>query len=142
MVNPKELILQETRKLYEAMYLFDVKAAKLLGIHVTDLRAVNALEKGPLSPGELSDRLGLTSGSVTTLIGRLEKAGFAQKKKGDVDSRRVEVILKPVFYNKAGVVYGRLGRALQTEFDDIPENDKKSAAEALAKITKGFLKAT
>jgi DNA-binding MarR family transcriptional regulator len=135
-------MLQETRKLYDAMYLFDVRAAKLLGIHVTDLRAVNALEKGPLSAGELSERLGLTSGSVTTLIGRLENVGFVERVKSSIDTRRVAVSLKPHFYKRADRVYGQLGLALTSEFSSTPDAKKQLAAEMLNKMTEGFLKAT
>lgn len=142
MVKPEELILQKTRKLYEAMYLFDAEAAKLLGINVTDLRAVNALEKGPLSAGDLSLRLGLTSGSVTTLIGRLQKAGFVERVKSSMDTRRVEVSLKPDFYKSADRVYGQLGKSLASEFSSTSDANKDIAIEMINKMTEGFLKAT
>jgi hypothetical protein len=48
MVKPVESLLLETRALYEAIYRFDAIAAAELGIHLSDLRCVNALEKGPL----------------------------------------------------------------------------------------------
>lgn len=60
-----QAILTATRRLCEAMCRFDARAAAALGLHVTDLRCVNALKDGPLTAGDIGARLALSSGSVT-----------------------------------------------------------------------------
>ena len=58
------------------------------------LHALEALdEHGPLTPGELGTLLTLTSGSVTALIDRLEKLGWASRNRHPDDRRKVIVTL-------------------------------------------------
>ncbi|MFJ3959145.1 MarR family transcriptional regulator [Arthrobacter sp. NPDC090010] len=73
---------------------FDRESARILGVNETDLRclelAVTAGERG-ISPREIADRLGLTTGSVTTMLVRLEQAGHLTRSPHPSDGRRVIV---------------------------------------------------
>ncbi|WP_328402254.1 MarR family transcriptional regulator [Nocardia sp. NBC_00403] len=54
--------------------------AKALDLGATDLYALNILElTGPMTPGELGARTGLTTGPTTRLIDRLEHAGYVRR---------------------------------------------------------------
>ena len=86
------------RRLGEAMDLFDEQAAAHLGVNRTDLRALNLLEHGPLAAGQISDRLHLTSGSVTTLVDRLLAHGYVTRQTDPENRRRVIVELHPDTY--------------------------------------------
>jgi DNA-binding MarR family transcriptional regulator len=138
MVKPVESLLLETRALYEAIYRFDAIAAAELGIHLSDLRCVNALEQGPLGAGAIGERLGLTSGSVTALIGRLEKAGFVVKTRSVDDARQVEVQLQPIFYQQADAIYARLGQSLSMQFDGLSVAEIAQAIAVINRLTAGF----
>ncbi len=138
MVKPVESLLLETRALYEAIYRFDAIAAAELGIHLSDLRCVNALEKGPLGAGAIGERLGLTSGSVTALIGRLEKAGFVVKTRSVDDARQIEVQLQPIFYQQADAIYARLGQSLASQFDGLNRAEIEQAIAVINRLTAGF----
>jgi DNA-binding MarR family transcriptional regulator len=138
MVKPVESLLLETRVLYEAIYRFDAIAAAELGIHLSDLRCVNALEKGPLGAGAIGERLGLTSGSVTALIGRLEKAGFVVKTRSVDDARQIEVQLQPSFYQQADAIYARLGQSLAMQFDGLNKAEIEQAIAVINRLTAGF----
>jgi DNA-binding MarR family transcriptional regulator len=138
MVKPVESLLLETRALYEAIYRFDGIAAAELGIHLSDLRCINALEKGPLSAGAIGERLGLTSGSVTALIGRLEKAGFVVKTRSVEDARQVGVQLQPSFYQQADAIYARLGQSLSMQFDGLSKAEITQAIAVINRLTAGF----
>ena len=50
-------------------------------------------EVGRSRPGELARRTGLTTGAITGVIDRLEKAGFARRARDSSDRRRV--IIEP-----------------------------------------------
>jgi DNA-binding MarR family transcriptional regulator len=138
MVKPVESLLLETRTLYEAIYRFDAIAAAELGIHLSDLRCVNALEKGPLGAGAIGERLGLTSGSVTALIGRLEKAGFVVKTRSVDDARQIEVQLQPLFYQQADAIYARLGKSLSRQFDGLNRAEIEQAIAVINRLSTGF----
>lgn len=66
--------------------------ARQLGVHQVELTALEHLVVcGGLTPGELGHRLGLTSGGVTALAGRLIDAGHAARAAHPSD-RRMRVI--------------------------------------------------
>lgn len=131
-------ILAATRRLYEAMYRFDAWAAAELGLHVTDLRCVNALESGPLTAGEIGARLALTSGSVTALINRLVRAGFVERVEDAEDRRRAMIALTSKFRAEADRVYSCLGRAISAEFAQVSHADSRAAIDTIAKLEAGF----
>jgi DNA-binding MarR family transcriptional regulator len=65
-----------------------------VGISRSDYEALEALdERGSLTPGELGTLLSLTSGSVTALIDRLERLGWASRNGHPEDRRKVVVTL-------------------------------------------------
>lgn len=78
-----------------AMVLHGLHAARSCGLGGTDLYALNLLDlDGPMTPGELSARTGLTTGPTTRLIDRLEAAGFVRRSPSPDDRRKV--IVEPV----------------------------------------------
>jgi DNA-binding MarR family transcriptional regulator len=76
--------------------LFHQAVADRVGLHVTDLRCLNVLaQAGPLMAGELGQQLGLgTTGAVTRMVDRLERAGYVRRQVDPRDRRRV--IIQPV----------------------------------------------
>jgi DNA-binding MarR family transcriptional regulator len=79
---------------------FDEHVAARLGINRTDLRALDILDQrgGSIAAGELAEAMHLSSGAITTLIDRLERAGFARRRRDESDRRRVLVELTPKMY--------------------------------------------
>lgn len=70
-------------------------AAGRLGLALVDFKCLTALlERGSATAGELMQRTGLTSGAVTRMVDRLERAGWVQRTADPVDRRRV--IVEPV----------------------------------------------
>ncbi len=136
-VQTREILLA-TRRLYEAMFRFDAFAAAELGIHVTDLRCVNALEGGPLTAGEIGVRLSLTSGSVTALINRLVRAGLVERIFDADDRRRAQIALLPGFRITADRIYSRLGRAIEMEVARLDPPTRASAVPVIDGLTSGF----
>jgi DNA-binding MarR family transcriptional regulator len=103
---------------------FDNLAAERLGLNRTDLHAVNIIENsGGLTAGELAAASGLTTGAVTGVIDRLERAGYARRVPDPTDRRRVKVEVTPKFYSRADKIWGpmasdwasRLGRRFTAE---------------------------
>ena len=88
---------------------FENLAAERLGVSRTDLHCLNAIENaGGLSAGQLAERAGLTSGAVTGVVDRLERAGFARRVPDPADRRRVKVEVTSEFYARAGAIWGPL----------------------------------
>jgi DNA-binding MarR family transcriptional regulator len=137
-VKMNDEILKQTRVLYEAMYRFDAQAAQALGLHVTDLRCINALEKGPLSAGEIASRLALTSGSVTALINRLSAKGYVVRLTAQEDARKIMISLTPLFRARAHRVFEALGVAIGGQFATLGAQERQAGAEVLARLAAGF----
>lgn len=72
---------------------FDRQMARLLGVNGTDLRCLEVLigAQEEITPRIIADRLGLTTGSVTTMLDRLERAGYVQRTPHPDDRRKVVV---------------------------------------------------
>jgi hypothetical protein len=69
---------------------------QLLGLPASDLDALEHLElAGALSQRDLADRLLLSSGSVTTLVDRLERSGLVIRTPHPTDRRVTMVRLAP-----------------------------------------------
>ena len=71
-------------------------ASQRLGLGGTDVRFLTLLDlHGPLTPGRLAALTGLTTGSVTGVIDRLERGGFVGRERDDADRRKVRVVPVP-----------------------------------------------
>jgi DNA-binding MarR family transcriptional regulator len=72
--------------------VFSGVVADRLGISSKDLECLDMIVmKGRVTAGELAAATGLTTGAITGLIDRLEKAGFARRERDDQDRRKVFV---------------------------------------------------
>jgi DNA-binding MarR family transcriptional regulator len=71
------------------------RAARQRGMHPTDFRCIAYLvsQGAPVSPKDVIAYLGLTSGSGTALLDRLEAAGFIKRIPNPDDRRSVLIVL-------------------------------------------------
>jgi DNA-binding MarR family transcriptional regulator len=59
-----------------------------------------------LTAGQLAAESGLTTGAVTAVVDRLERAGYARRVRDENDRRKVKVEVTPEFYARAGEIWG------------------------------------
>lgn len=72
--------------------MFHNAIAGQVGLNITDHKCLDILmDRGALTAGQLAEITGLTTGAVTGVIDRLEKAGFVQRGDDPADRRRVMV---------------------------------------------------
>ena len=94
--NVFDELIAEVRRSQAATDRFDQAVADFLGVNRTDLRCLEFIEsEGPVTAGRLAEVTGLTSGSITAVIDRLERAGYARRVRDEQDRRRVLVELAP-----------------------------------------------
>jgi DNA-binding MarR family transcriptional regulator len=85
---------------------FDNRAAEALGINVSDLHALNIVENHTgLTAGALATEAGLTTGAVTGVVDRLERAGYARRVPDPADRRRVNIEVTDHFYARADEIW-------------------------------------
>ncbi len=86
---------------------FDDATAELLGVNRTDLNCIDIIDRhGGLTAGELAAESGLSTGAVTAVIDRLERAGYARRVRDEEDRRKVKVEVTPKLRKGALEVYG------------------------------------
>jgi DNA-binding MarR family transcriptional regulator len=72
----------------------DELVAHAIGVNRTDMRCLDILsQEGGATAGRIAELMGLTTGAVTTVLDRLELAGFARRERDENDRRRVRVVL-------------------------------------------------
>lgn len=93
--------------------LFSQAVADRVGMNPADVECLDILsESGPVTAGELAELTGLTTGAVTGLIDRLEKAGYVQRERDLSDRRRVIVQPLPKAQNDFLPLYEGLQQAI------------------------------
>jgi DNA-binding MarR family transcriptional regulator len=82
------------RNLIANAILFNHQVAQRVGLGASDAQFMHLLQlHGPLTPGRLAELSGLTTGTVTGVIDRLEAAGFVRRERDESDRRKVIVKL-------------------------------------------------
>jgi DNA-binding MarR family transcriptional regulator len=101
----------------------DQAAADRYGLNRTDMRALDIVGRaGPMAPTDLARLLGFTTGGVTTVLDRLERAGYVRRRADAADRRRLVVEATAVTAARDREVFGGLirqtGELLATYTDD------------------------
>ena len=130
-------ITDESQRHYAAYTLFNQAMADRLGIHPTDLQCVALLdlESGPVSTGEIARLTGLTPGSATRLVDRLDKAGLVVRQTDPDDRRRAMVALAPDARARISSVWEIPGRAFGEVLDRYDDAELALIADYLHRAT-------
>lgn len=92
----------------------DQMAADLLGIRRIDLRAMEIVSRhGSLTAGQLAEEVHLTSGAVTGLIRRMERAGYFRRVADPTDGRKVIIRLSAMGRRKERRAFARDERVVE-----------------------------
>jgi DNA-binding MarR family transcriptional regulator len=107
-----------------------------VGLGGSDAQFLSLLDlHGPLTAGRLAEQTGLTTGTVTGVIDRLERAGYVRRERDPADRRRV--IVTPVPEALAGIAaqYREHGEHLDTVLRRRDERELRVIAAFLADLT-------
>jgi len=119
-----ESLLEASRRLSTQTVFFHQAAAKYLGLNITDHKCLDiVLGMGRATAGQLAELTGLTTGAITSVINRLEKAGFVRRAKDPNDLRIVYVEPVPENLQPLADVFGPLGEAMAEIFSRYNEQE-------------------
>ncbi|GGL24092.1 MarR family winged helix-turn-helix transcriptional regulator [Planomonospora parontospora] len=82
--------------------------AQRLGLNVTDLTCLAHIwdfGDEPPTAGDLAEKANLTTGAITGVVNRLERAGYARRQADPADRRRVRIIADASAAARVAVVY-------------------------------------
>jgi DNA-binding MarR family transcriptional regulator len=102
----------------------DQAAADRYGLNRTDMRALDILGRaGPIAPTALARLLGFTTGGVTTVLDRLEKAGYIRRRPDPGDRRRQVVETTEATAARDEEVFGDLIRGTRDLLADYTNDE-------------------
>lgn len=107
-------LMWEIRKLTRSTLMLQQIIAEKAGLYVTDAECIDYLkELGPSTAGDLAKATRLTTGAITNVIDRLEKAGFVKRSHDPKDRRKVVVSYIPQKKSDMGKHYKSLAAAVE-----------------------------
>jgi DNA-binding MarR family transcriptional regulator len=90
---------------------------------------------GPLSPGRLAELSGLTTGTVTGVLDRLEKAGYVRRDRAPDDRRKVIVSrVEEKVMQDMGPLYAEQGQALRSLLSRYDEKELEVLADFVTRL--------
>jgi DNA-binding MarR family transcriptional regulator len=93
--------------------IFGQTVANRAGISASDLECLDFLNlEGCVTAGRLAEVTGLTTGAITGVVDRLEKAGLVRRERDDNDRRKVFIATVPENIAKVGRFYEHMQRAM------------------------------
>ncbi|MFK4866242.1 MarR family winged helix-turn-helix transcriptional regulator [Streptomyces sp. JHA19] len=101
--------LEAMDSLIAAHLLGQQEMAQRLGLNITDLLCFGFVVKAGddlLSAGALAEQVHVTTGAMTGILNRLERAGFVTRRPDPADRRRVRVAAVPAALTRVESLYG------------------------------------
>ena len=97
--------------------IFGQAVAERAGISNSDLECMDFLiMEGRVTAGRLAELTGLTTGAITGVVDRLEKAGYVRRERDDSDRRKVFITTIPENIARIGALYEKLHRAVMKDW--------------------------
>lgn len=125
-------------RLSTATVLFHAAVAEQVGVGATDMKCYSLLRQtGPLTAGELAQQVSLTTGAITGVIDRLEKAGLARRMPDAQDRRRVvvELVHDPERERAINQLYAAMGQAITKLLLSYSAAERATIADFLTEAT-------
>jgi DNA-binding MarR family transcriptional regulator len=110
-------IVDKFREMSTETLMFHQVVADKLGLYITDHKCMDIIHRfGAMPAGRLGEMTGLTTGAITGMVDRLEKAGYLRRTNDPKDRRKT--IVEPIRNKK-------LERKIETIFIPLHERMHK-----------------
>lgn len=128
-------LVVQIRQFIAGTILFNQRVADRAGLHLTDVQCINLLELlGPSTPGTLAQCTGLTTGGVTVMLDRLEKAGYIKRSPNPNDRRSILVSVNPKKLKAIHAPYDHVHRQTVALFSEFPETELQVIARFFSRL--------
>ena len=124
--------------------LFRNATARMVGLiaTVSDCLSFLTIIGGAATPKEIARYTGLTTGSTTTMLDRLEKVGYITRKPNQHDRRGVIVEVSPRWFETAGPLVSGIQQAHQELIAQYSDKELAIIADFLQRFTKNVTEQT
>jgi DNA-binding MarR family transcriptional regulator len=125
----------QIRRFIAGTILFNQSVADRVGLSLTDMQCINLLELlGPSTPGKLAASTGLTTGGVTVMLDRLEKAALVKRQPNPKDRRSVLVKVDAKKLRKVNSFYSGINQRLEAFLSGRSEAEIQSVITFLSRM--------
>jgi DNA-binding MarR family transcriptional regulator len=132
-------LMMATRKLTRSSLMLQYAIAEKMNLNATDAECIDFLmEMGPATAGDLAKATRLTTGAITSVIDRLEKAGFVKRENDPKDRRKVIIRLIPKKHAKTAKYYAAMAKDVYDLFSGYTDAKLKSLLEYTDALTTIF----
>jgi DNA-binding MarR family transcriptional regulator len=123
--------------------IFGQTVASRVGISSSDLECLDFLNlEGRVTAGRLAELTGLTTGAITGVVDRLEKAGLVRRERDDNDRRKVFIATVPENVAKVGRFYEHMQRAILKDWETYSDAELRLLLRFMTQGYKTMLTAT
>src|ERR1700755_1415060 len=123
--------------------IFGQTVADYVGISSFDLECLDFLNLEPrVTAGRLAELTGLTTGAITGVVDRLEKAGLVRRERDDTDRRKVFIAVVPENVAKIGRFYVPMQQAMHKLWSTYSEAELRLLLRFANEGYKAVLEAT
>ena len=123
--------------------MFAKAVADRAGISASDMDCMDFLNlEGRMTAGRLAELTGLTTGAITGVIDRLEKAGLVRRERDESDRRKVFIAVVPETAAKIGRLYVPMQQAMHRLWSRYSEEELRLLLRFANEGYKGALEAT
>src|SRR5215468_276883 len=134
---------REMRKASAQGVLFGQIVAERLGVNSSDLECLDiVILRGPVTAGDLAAATGLTTGAITGVVDRLERAGFARRERDAEDRRKVLVRALPAVERRIAPLFEPMQRAVAAALADYTDAELSFLLTFFARAYEASVSAT
>ena len=133
------------RELSDAIVFFHHAVAGRLGMNPAEWKCLGILEqRGQMAAGQLAALSGFTTGAITGIVDRLEKAGLARRGLNPVDRRSVVVSLGDLsgLKEELRLIFGSLIRAMEEVASHYTPEERRTIETWLERTRKALREET
>ena len=106
--------------------MFAKLVADRAGISSADMDCIDFVNvEGRMTAGRLAELTGLTTGAITGVVDRLEKAGFVRRERDETDRRKVFIVPVEERMMEMGRPYELVKRAMQQQCEAYTDAELK-----------------
>lgn len=128
-------ILISIRRIMRAIDLHSKQLSKISGLTAPQLVLLITLQKnGPMTPSAIAKQVSLSQATVTSILDRLDKAGFTRRDRSTDDKRVVNVCLTTLGQNKIAEAPELLQSGFLREFRKLDEWERTQLVSSLQRI--------
>jgi DNA-binding MarR family transcriptional regulator len=122
--------------------LFGQTVASRVGISSSDLECLDFLNlEGRVTAGRLAELTGLTTGAITGVVDRLEKAGLVRRERDESDRRKVFIATVPENIARVGKYYQHMQGAVLKDWESYSDPELRLLLRFMTQSCKTMLAA-